>query len=354
MSMLKVKKEESEDIEMESESESEDGSIRLSQSSRFRLPVSHGTKDEDEDEKTPNSLPTPRRRRADVASPMSAPVQRLGTHERLNMMIDSLPTTTPSALINAVKVVLPSSSSNNMTLTSKPAFHIDPAIAALAHISKAIPYLLTNVDHKASDIQKKEMVEKIHKNCDSSFDDSLLWEHGKRPSPLNPALMIDTPPCIYGAQCGVMTGCLTGMDETKGPRGFIMGTYMSQDVCREHFMKGTQPERTACLYCLRALAMVFTKNMKADGNEDAIPDTVCIQRFTNGKVDRPGGYKKECCTLPSAKGWNGIALPLAAARKSDYVARLDKRSGKYYLDQSKMKYVVPVTRPTSLNSKGNF
>ena len=338
-----------------------------------------GVKVKVEDTKS-NASTTPKRK---APSPMSAPVLQvrrassssssskttpMSTQSRMMVLSQKIKrenrsqSSTLSLMVSAVHLCLPTSSSSSSSaseITQIPPFVEHPIISSLRKIAFAMPGLAATMDLKESaspELTEKERLKKIRERFDSSFDDLVLVEAGERPSPVNPQLKINTPPCIYGENCGVMTGCLKGFNETKGPRGCVMGTDMTPEAYQLHVTKGVVPDRTACLYCLRSLGQLMSFNVEAMGaGTDLLPRTVIIQTFKNA-VDVPGGYKKECCSHPCVKGWNGLAYPIATSKKSYYEAKINPKTGKYYLDQTPLKFaaVISDSTPKSITGKQNF
>lgn len=161
----------------------------------------------------------------------------------------------------------------------------------------------------------------------------LMVQAGERPSPADPSLIIDSPPCINEKDC-ICLHWDFGPGTSEDTR-FVMMSYLTPSEYESHIKRAEQPAlRRPCILCMRYIVAECYFNTRCDNITFTHPRDAIVQ-MTYCRVDEIGGYKKECCLHPESKPYNGLIAPTPGFYANLLLTKKD-RHGRFYVDQSRM------------------
>lgn len=237
----------------------------------------------------------------------------------------------------------PQASTRSLSTPSKP--------IPRAHSDHIIKQVLHAIRFCANS-QQREKLDKINTSFDvekyirdmplytADHEEQLLYEAGSRPSPLNPGLRIDVPPCVFNEECVVRSraNLIPGF-EANGGQGFVMMRAMTPAQLKTLYTTGRKPDDPfSCLCCTRYILSMLVENV---GCADLQLDKNTVVQLFYNEVDTPNGYRKELMHLPNESRWDGTRRPFAKFIPGALRAEFDKKVGKWRIDQRLMRFFGP-------------
>lgn len=138
---------------------------------------------------------------------------------------------------------------------------------------------------------------------------------------------------------------------------FVLTAFMyAHEYQRLHETGNTPDIKRPCVACHRldVMTCVYTARGCATASDSksssALTHETLVQCFTN-RCDVQGGYYRRCVTLPD--GFEGLVGPLADFRDSYLVARRERTTGRWCVDQSAMIWKPPAARDIQIGDKGS-
>lgn len=182
---------------------------------------------------------------------------------------------------------------------------------------------------------------------DSVHEARLLYQAGRRPSPMVNGLIIDSPPCALAAknQCVGQTQELQGLERFGG--SVVLMAYMSPPELNNHYRTGWKPcDERLCVLCARFYVGHIFAVVQCE--QIPLPRDVVVQTYRNKPPDTLGGYKKEYCWMPSFSEPNGVIAPVAMFRH-ELLRAFRNPKGHICIDQSLQMACMPTPASASKN-----
>lgn len=232
----------------------------------------------------------------------------------------------------------------------------DPRFLVLDRLWQENPTLSCQISTK--EIKDRTPMQPICLLFKASVESRMLVEYGQRPSPRDPSLSIESPPCMRLGLCVGMTMQLRGFPVGGG---CIFMARMTPEELEQHEANGSVPKRlrmnhkeqaaffesagrvapfsysgSMCVLCSRyEYSRLFITNLASRHEQD--PET--IRQWCRVPIDTKDGYSSMVCWTPTSHSLSlGVSHAMPIFRH-DLLEAFKGNDGKWHVDQSRMLYV---------------